>query len=228
MMSIPLALLMAAGAGTAQQMANGAVTEIPGLNLQANAAANAGGKTKDDLLAGTEKFAQGASSVTEINLDPTTMGMMGDQRSPIGKAASEMKLMVVHTYSYDKPGLYRMEDVDAYEKKLEDGSWSCPVVTRAKDRLAYICSRADSDHETNEMVILTAEPQKLTFIHMVGKMSLNDLTEMSDRAKSLDRRVAPPNPPRFAPNWPGGPIVFPSPLSMPVPQPSVTPPAATH
>jgi hypothetical protein len=159
-----------------------------GLNLQVGAA------VKDDLLAGTEKFAQGASKVTEINLNPSTMGMVGRTYGSEGEMTKKMKLMVVHTYSYDKPGLFRMDDVDTYVKKLEDGSWSCPIVSREKEgnqeKLNYICTKSDPD-QTNEMVVLTAEPQHLTFIHMAGTMSLSDLTRMSDSAHGLSRSVEP-------------------------------------
>ena len=160
--------------------------------------ASAGGQTatKDSLLAGTEKFAQGATSVTEINLDPATMSMMND-RGKDADLAKKMNLMIVHTYSYDKPGMYRQEDVDAFRKKLEDGSWSCFVHTRNENGSSDICSRAGADHETNEMVIFTAKPQKLTFIHMSGKMSLDELSEMSGHANGLAPRhivVAPMAP----------------------------------
>ena len=161
---------------------------VPGPNLQI------GASVKDDLLAGTEKFAQGASKVTEINLNPSTMGMVGKTYGSEGDMTKKMKLMVVHTYQYDKPGLFRMEDVEAYTKKLEDGSWTCPIVSREKEgsqeKLSYICTKTDSD-QTTEMVVLTAEPQRLTFIHMAGTMSLNDLTRMSDSAHGLSRQMEP-------------------------------------
>ena len=164
------------------------VSVAPGLNLQI------GASVKDDLLAGTEKFGQGASKVTEINLNPSTMDMAGRNYGPGGDMNKKMKLMVVHTYGYDKPGMYRMEDVETYAKKLQDGSWSCPVVSREKykdqEKLSYICTKTGTD-QTNEMVVLTAEPQKLTFIHMAGTMSLNDLTRMSDNAHGLTRSVEP-------------------------------------
>ena len=161
-----------------------------------------GSPVKDELLAGTEKFAQGATSVTEINLDPTTFSVMGNHGKD-ADLAHKMTLLVVHTYSYDKPGMYRQEDVDAFRKKLEDGSWSCYVHTRSQSGSSDICSRAGADHETNEMVIFTAKPEKLTFIHMSGKMSLEELSDMSGQASGLAPRYhvmapmapIPPMPP---------------------------------
>ena len=182
------AMVSCGAAAFAQDSSANMMVSVPGLNLQV------GARAKDDLLAGTEKFAQGASKVTEINLDPTTMSMMGPQYGPEGNLVKKMTRMVVHTYQYDKPGMYRMDDVQTYAKKLEDGSWNCPVVSREKEkdqeRLSYICTKTGSD-QVNEMVVLTAQSQQLTFIHMAGTMSLNDLTHMSDSAHNLSRQVGP-------------------------------------
>jgi hypothetical protein len=138
----------------------------------------------DDLFAGTEKFAQGASESTELNLDPDTMGMVGSHHKD-GDLAKKMKFMVIRTYTYDKPGMYKMEDVETYRKKLEDGTWKCSVRVREKNESTDICSRLGPDHETREMVILTAEPKELTFIHMSGQMSLD---ELGHAAGNLQRR----------------------------------------
>lgn len=137
------------------------------------------GEAKDELLSGTEKFAQGANSVTEINLDPNTMGMLGDRRGRDADLARKLNLMVVHSYGYPKPGMYNQGDVDAFRRKLESGNWSCPIRVRNESSSSDICTRAGADHETNEMVIVSTNPQKLTFIHIAGKMSLNDLDAMS-------------------------------------------------
>lgn len=155
-------------------------------------------QVKDDLLAGTEKFAQGASKVTEINLDPSTMGMM-DEHGRDADMARKMDLMVVHTYVYDKPGMYRIEDVDSYRKKLQDGSWSCSVHVRENDRSTDICSRNSNDHAMNEMVIITADPQKLTFIHMKGKVPLSDLSNIGGGGRAIRGATRAPKSPTMPP-----------------------------
>jgi hypothetical protein len=106
-----------------------------------------------------------------------------------------MKSKVIHTYKYDKPGMYRMEDLDAYRKKLEDGTWNCAIHVRNASGATDICSRTAADNETNEMVILTAEPQKLTFIHLRGKMSLSELNDMSGSATHFRPNVNLPREP---------------------------------
>ena len=81
-------------------------------------------QVKDDLLAGVEKFAQGASEVSDVNLDKSMLGMVHEGSS------SKLEFIVVHSYTYDKPGMYKMEDVEVYRKRLTDGSWSCSIHTK--------------------------------------------------------------------------------------------------
>ena len=130
-------------------------------------------QVKDDLFAGTEQFSKNASDVTEINLDPRMLGMLGKNTSK--DLANKLEFIVVHSYEYDKPGMYKIEDVEAYRKRLMDGSWNCFIHTRDKDGTTDMCQRTSADNETHELVIMTAEPKELAFIHLKGKMTLDDL-----------------------------------------------------
>jgi hypothetical protein len=162
-------------------------------------------QVKDDLFAGTEKFAKGATDVSEINLDPSMMGMIGGHGAasgaPAAQLAHRMKFIVIHSYTYDKAGMYSMDDVEGYRRKLEDGTWNCAVHVKDKDGTTDICTREAADHESSEMVILAAEPKELTFIHMSGRMSLDDLGKMGGgmgmKGKTLQpRQVQPPVVPK--------------------------------
>src|SRR6266568_4152680 len=100
-------LVFFAGAtANAQQPMVKMTSPAPSFAMQAtNVSMSAGGQVKDDLFAGTEKFANGAKEVTEINLDSKTMGMVGSKK--VGDdIARKMNFMVIHTYTYDKPGMY--------------------------------------------------------------------------------------------------------------------------
>jgi multidrug efflux pump subunit AcrA (membrane-fusion protein) len=178
------------------------------LGIQMQAAGNfvRVGQAKDELFAGTEKFETGASNVTEVNLDPSTMGLVGG-RARDGDLAKKMRSMVIHTYEYPKEGMYNPADVDVYRKKLEDGSWSCSVHVKDKDGTTDICSRTSADHESSEMVIIAAERRELTFIHMSGNMSLEDLEKMN----SGPGRRALPTPPM--PPMPATPPTPPTPAT---------------
>ena len=152
-------------------------------------------QVKDDLFAGTEKFEHGATDVTNVNLDGKMLGMVGKGKD--SDIAHKLNFIVVHSYTYDKPGMYKMEDVAAYRKKLTDGSWNCFIHTRDKDGATDICSKTAADGETHEMVIMTAEPLELTFVHLSGKMSLDDLGKMGNNmGGDLGVPPLPPPPPR--------------------------------
>lgn len=149
-----------------------AYSQVKATDVQSKGNTNT--SSSDDLFAGTEKFAQGASGSTEVNLDPDSMGMVGAKNST-GDLAKKVKKMVIRSYTYDKPGMYKMEDIDIYRNKLEDGSWKCSVRVREKNESTDICSRLAADHQTRETVIITTQPKQVTFIEMTGNLSLADL-----------------------------------------------------
>ncbi len=155
-----------------------AIASVPQIaRAQAQATAKAG-QVKDDLFAGTEKFAQGASSVTQIDMDPDTLGLVEGEHSP---KARRTVLSVVHTYSYDKPGMYKMEDVEEFRRKLETGDWHCSVHVRElkSGESTDVCSRKRTD-DLVETAIITAEPKELTFIHTIRRKSRPGQGESSD------------------------------------------------
>ncbi len=122
---------------------------------------------KDDLFAGTEKFAKGASDVTEVTMDPDTLDMVNGNGA---KRAHNMVLNVVRTYSYDKPGMYRTEDVEEFRRKLNTGDWHCSVHTRSlkSGESTDVCHKRRADAMV-ETAIITVEPKELSFIHTIRR-----------------------------------------------------------
>jgi hypothetical protein len=133
---------------------------------------------KDDLFAGTEIFSKGASDVTEITMDPDSLGMVSGKD---GKKAHSMILNVVRTYEYDKPGMYRIEDVDAFRNKLNTGDWHCSVHTRSlkSGESTDVCNKRRTD-DLSETAIITVEPKQLTFIHTIRKKSGDGQSELGE------------------------------------------------
>ncbi len=133
---------------------------------------------KDDLFAGTEMFAKGATSVTEISMDPDSLGMVGGRDS---RRAHSMVLNVVRTYGYDKPGMYRIEDVETFRNKLNTGDWHCSVHIRdmKNGESTDVCRKRRTD-DLEETAIVTVEKQELTFIHRIQRRSADGKSEMGD------------------------------------------------
>ncbi len=145
----------------------GKLVAVVGLVLgTAAGVAQTSAPVKDDLFTGTEIFAKGASDVTEITMDPASLDMVGGRRSA---NARSMVLNVVRTYTYDKPGMYRLEDVEAFRNKLNTGEWHCSVHTRSlkTGESTDICNKQRTDDLT-ETAIITVEPKSLTFIHTIN------------------------------------------------------------
>ncbi|SEG21956.1 hypothetical protein SAMN05421819_2249 [Bryocella elongata] len=122
---------------------------------------------KDDLFQGTEVFAKNATDVTEINMDPSSLDMVNGRHS-----ARSMVLNVVRTYTYDKPGMYDMAEVEKFRAKLNSGDWFCSVHTRnfKTGSSSDVCNKRRTDG-MRESAIITVEPRSLTFIHNIRRQS---------------------------------------------------------
>ena len=151
-------------------------------------------QVKDELFAGTEKFAKGASDVTDVNLGPDMLGMVSGKHG--GDLAHKMNFMVVRSYTYPHKGMYSVEDVEAYRQKLKSG-WNCFIHTYESEsgESTDICNRALPNGQGNEMVIMTVEPKQLTFIHMSGNASLADLGKLGAMGGHVPEPPTPPTPP---------------------------------
>jgi hypothetical protein len=122
---------------------------------------------KDDLFAGTEVFAKGASDITEITMDPDTLNLVN---GPDQRRARNTVLKVVRTYTYDKPGMYNMADVEAIRNKLNTGDWHCSVHVRdlKNGTGTDVCGKRRTD-AMRESAIIEVEPKELTFIHTIQR-----------------------------------------------------------
>lgn len=136
-------------------------------------------QVKDDLFAGADKFSHGAKSSTEVNLDSRMLGMAskftGDDKDS-GDLVKKLQFVIVRSYEYEKPGQYNMADVEEFQKRLEAGGWSHIVKERSAKENTDVCVRLDGDGQFSELVVIAAEPLELTFVHLKGHMTMDELT----------------------------------------------------
>ncbi len=120
---------------------------------------------KDDLFDGTEQFAKNATDVTEVTMDPRTLDMVDGKDK---ERAHRMRLNVVRTYTYDKPGMYDMAEVEKFRNKLNTGDWHCSVRTRSlkTGNSTDVCQKTRTDGLV-ESAIMTVSAKQLTFIHTI-------------------------------------------------------------
>jgi hypothetical protein len=178
MVVLGLAAMAASAQGTDVQPLRYRVAAVP--MAAAQQGNNEASNIKDDLFQGTEVFAKNATGVTEINMGPDSLDMVGGGDD--GHKAHNMILNVVRTYSYDKPGMYNMADVDAYRNKLNTGDWHCSVHVRElkTGESTDVCSKHRTDG-LKETAIISVEPKELTFIHTIrraGGPGSSDLSMM--------------------------------------------------
>lgn len=163
-------------AGVHRKMATMATIFLVAASLQAAGAP----QQKDELFAGADKFAQGAKSTTEVNLDKNMLAMAGmfDDRSGDKKGtdlAKKMDYVIVREYQYAKAGQYNLADVEEIRKRLDHGGWSHMAKERSATGSTDVCIKTDSDGQFSELVVIDAEPMELTFVHLKGHMSLEEL-----------------------------------------------------
>lgn len=143
-------------------------------------------QVKDDLFAGADKFSHGAKSSTEVNLDSKMLAMAAkfagsdsDDRSDKADAnlVKKLEFVIVRSYEYEKPGQYSMADVEEFQRRLESGGWSHIVKTRGAAESTDVCVKTDDSGAFSELVVISAEPTELTFVHLKGHMSMDELTK---------------------------------------------------
>lgn len=167
------------GMARMRMMAAIAVLSVAAVSMQAMGVP----QQKDELFAGADKFAQGAKSSTEVNLDKNMLGMVGkfgddgDDKSG-SDLARKMEFVIVRSYEYAKAGQYNMADVEEFRKRLEDGGWSHVVKERSATESTDVCVKTDKDGGFTELVVISAEPMELTFVHLKGHMTMQELTKM--------------------------------------------------
>ena len=138
----------------------------------------------DDVLAGVDKFSQGAKDSSEVTLDKNMLGLAGGMIAKGGDAGTrnlvgKLDSVLVRSYEYAAPGQYKMEDVEQIRKRLDSGGWSHLVKEHSATETTDICFKTDEEGGISEMVIIDAEPKELNFIHLRGHMSASDLSKMS-------------------------------------------------
>jgi hypothetical protein len=143
-------------------------------------------QVKDELFAGADKFSHGAKSSTEVNLDRKMLAMAAkfagsdsddkDDKDE-AKLANKLEFVIVRSYEYEKPGQYNMADVEEFQRRLESGGWSHIVKTRSATENTDVCVKTDENGAFSELVVISAEPTELTFVHLKGHMSMDELTK---------------------------------------------------
>lgn len=157
-----------------------------------------GGPQADDhLFDGVEKFAAKAKESSEVNLDKSMLGLAARKGGDKGDLAQKLDLVVVRNYEYANEGDYNLADVQAVMKKLNGDGWKHLVRTREGKEMTDICVKQDSEGVTKEMVIISAEPKELSFVHLKGNVNLSDMHNLGGVMKGAMKNDAAKDDPKL-------------------------------
>jgi len=147
------------------------------------------GQSGDQFFAGTEKFAKGAKEVTEVTLDQKTLKMAsgfigrdeGSDGEDVKRITANLKGVFVRSYEYDSDAGYNAADLEEYRKRLDaQSNWSHIVKVRengphGESTDVYMLME---NGKTNGIVVISAEPRELTFVHIDGPINPEDLNKL--------------------------------------------------
>jgi hypothetical protein len=150
-----------------------------------------------------DKLADKASNKVEVTLDGSVLKMaakfLSDDNDPdsakIKKLVNGLKGIYVKTYEFEKEGEYSESDIAGIRKQLESG-WS---------RIVGIQSKKDGDNAEiylktggtdGGLAILCAGAKELTVVNIVGKIDLDQLSELGGNMGVPKIDVEKPKPPK--------------------------------
>lgn len=132
-----------------------------------------------------KKLAARASNYSEVTLDKNTLNFAsqfmnkddkGDQQTK--HLISSLKAIYVRTYEFKDAGEYSAADLERIRSQFRGPEWVPMVQSRshAKDGLEISdIYEKIVNHETQGMLILSAEPRELDFVYISGHINPSEL-----------------------------------------------------
>ena len=132
-----------------------------------------------------ERLAAKAKETSDVNLDGSVLKLGAKFLSAddpdevkIKKLVAGLKGIYVRTFTFENEGEYSESDVSGIRKQLQSPGWS---------RIVGVHSKKDGDNaevylKTNGpgggLAIICANPRELTIVNIVGKIDLDELSEL--------------------------------------------------
>jgi hypothetical protein len=135
-----------------------------------------------------EKLAAKANSVTDVTLDGSLLRLGAKflsaddpDQAKVKKLVAELKGVYVRTYDFEQEGDYAESDLASIRTQLRSPGWS---------RIVGVQSKKDHDNteiylktggaEPGGLAIVCANPKQLVVVNIVGKIDLDELSELHD------------------------------------------------
>jgi uncharacterized protein DUF4252 len=140
-------------------------------------------KLKIDHL---EKLAAKASEVADVTLDGPLLQLAAKFLSSedvdeqgVQELIKGLKGVYVKSFEFDREGAYSSTDLDSVREQLRGPGWSRMVNVQSKEQkeLVEIYTMTEGEKITG-LAVVTAEPQELTVVNIVGPISLDKLSKL--------------------------------------------------
>jgi len=147
-------------------------------------AAGAAGYGQGLDLKNLDRLSEKASDTTEVTLDGALLKLAAKflsaddpDQAKIKKLVAELKGIYVRVFEFDHEGVYGESDVTAIRKQVQSQGWSRIIGIRSKKDTenAEIYLKEGRD---GGLAIICANPKELTVVNIVGKISLDELSDL--------------------------------------------------
>ncbi len=96
----------------------------------------------------------------------------------IKKLVGGLKGIYVRSFEFDKEGAYSDSDVAALRNQLRAPDWSRLLDVRSKHDGEKVELFLRTNHESGGLAIIVANPKQLTVVQILGKLDLDQLSEL--------------------------------------------------
>jgi hypothetical protein len=147
-----------------------------------------------------DKLAAKATETVDVSVDTAmlkqTAGFLAGKGSDTDKVQQMLQGITgiyVKSFEFGVPNAYADSDVDAVRKQVAGAGWTRVVGIRGKDELTEIYFWKEGE-TTGGVVVITAEPDELTIVNIVGQVDLAALAALGPMIPKLPAAIGKPAP----------------------------------
>ena len=133
------------------------------------------------------KLADKAEDVVDVTLDTSMLGLAGrflssekDDEATAKRIIGGLKGIYIRSFEFSQPGQYSDADVEDIRQQLRSPEWVRVLTVRSKKKNsdnAEIFLKKEGDRVSG-LTLLASEPTKLTVVHILGSISVEDLGKL--------------------------------------------------
>jgi hypothetical protein len=150
-----------------------------------------------------ERLAAKAKETADVNLDGAVLKLGAKFLSAddpdevkIKKLVAGLKGIYVKTFTFENEGEYSESDVSSIRKQLQSPGWSRIVGVHSKKDGDNAEVYLKTDGPGGGLAIICANPKELTIVNIVGKIDLDELSELGGNlgVPKIDLEKPKPDP----------------------------------